>query len=352
MPMNGFEGCFYTRVGQHKKIRCTLCPHNCLISSGEGGLCGVRENRNGVLKSINYGVVSNQSVEPIETTLLNFFPGSLSLALGSIGCNLECKGCQSWQVSQSIKDGQKVPHSKHIPEQVLESAKKFKCASVVFKYNEPFVWYEFVEAVGNLCEKEKLNLVLFSNGFVNQEALEKIIPKISAINLDIKFFSEKKYNEHCGTKALKYILENAVILKNAGVHLELTNLLVPEENTSLRTIREMCEWIVENLGETIPLHFAAFMPDHKLKTLNPASTQMLTSARELAMKIGLKYVYTRNIDGLVGENTFCPACNKKVIRRIGSKIVSTEVVENNECGYCGAQLEIRGKVEKRSPLWL
>ncbi|MHA2060280.1 MAG: AmmeMemoRadiSam system radical SAM enzyme [Candidatus Ranarchaeia archaeon] len=352
MPTIAFEGCFYTQVGQHKKVRCTLCPHNCLISIGEGGLCGVRVNQNGVLKSTNYGLVSSQSVEPIESTLLNFNPGSLSLALGSVGCNLACKGCQNWQVSQSIKGGNQVPHTTHVPEQVLNSAKKFKCSSVVFKYNEPFVWYEFVDAVGNLCKKENINLVLFSNGFVNQEALEKLLPKLSAVNLDLKFFSEKKYSEHCGTKALKFILENTIALKDAGVHLEITNLLVPEENTALSTIREMCEWIMTNLGDTTPLHFAAFMPDHKLKTLNPASTQMLTSARDLAMKIGLKYVYTRNIDGLTGENTFCPACKERVIQRIGSTIVSTDVTENNECSVCGTKLAIRGKVEKKSPLWL
>ncbi len=346
------EARFYTRVGRHNKARCTLCPHNCLISSGDLGFCSVRQNQNGILYSLNYGAVSSQTVEPIETILSNFYPGSLSLSLGSIGCNLECIGCQNWQAAQSIKKGLRVPYTIHTPEQIVNTAGKYKCKSIAFKFNEPIVWYEFIEDVADARPSEEMNIVLFTNGFINLDALENITPKIAAVNLDVKFFSERKYQEHCGTKALKNVQQTAKLLNETGTHLELTNLLIPDENTSLSDIRLLCEWVVETLGHDVPLHFAAFMPDHKLKTLPPTPTTQLVSARELAKKIGLRYVYTRNISGLDGENTYCHACQKMVIQRIGSKLVSTNIADGNTCMYCGEKLKIRGSIEKQSPIWL
>jgi len=345
------EARFYTPTGPHQKTRCILCPHRCLIEPDGVGFCEVRKNIDGILYSLNYGVVSSQSIEPIEHTLFNFYPGSLALAVGSLGCNFECKGCQSWQASQSPKISLRTPVIQCTPQQIVASAKKFDCQSIVFGSNDPVVWYEFLLDTQQICRQNNVKVVLWTNGFITSEALATLAPHLDAVNLDFKFFSDRGYRDNCGVTPLQTIKETAEYLHNQHVHLEITNLLIPGKNTALSDIRLLCEWIRDNLGTHTPLHFAAFMPDYQQNSIPPTPISILIAARNLALEIGLKYVYTRNIGGLDGENTFCPICHQKIIRRVGGELLDLNITVDRKCGFCGEPLAITGQVKRSNLNW-
>lgn len=281
------EALYYERLAG-KKARCRLCPHECIISSGAKGACGVRINKDGTLFSEVYGKTTGIALDPIEKKpLYRYHPGEYILSLGTKGCNLHCDFCQNWHISQVLD----APTEDTTSEEVIKKAKEFKSFGIAYTYNEPFIWYEFVLDTAKLARKNNLENVLVTNGFVNIEPLEEMLPFIGAMNIDLKSFNEGFYARIC-KGALKPVLD--VIKRSArSCHIELTALLIPTLNDSEAEMRGLVDWIHNNLGPEVPLHLSRYFPCYRMG-LPPTSVESLKKAEEIA-KEKLRYVYLGNV---------------------------------------------------------
>ena len=322
------------------KVQCELCPHECKISKGKRGICGVRENKEGELYSLIYGSTSSVAVDPIEKKpLYHFYPGSRVLSLGSVGCNFKCKHCQNFGISQASPEE---PYLKDImPDEALELAHSRNCKSIAWTYNEPVIWHEYTLDSMKLCKKSGIFTIYVTNGYINEEPLKEIVPYLDAANVDVKAFDEAFYQKIVGGE-LKPVLKTCEFLSNHGVHLELTYLLIPSLNDSADEIKKFCEWIAKKLGEETPTHFSAFFPSYKLTNVPPTPKSTLIKAHELAKSSNLKYVYLGNISHTRYENTFCPYCNNLVIERHGF-FVNMKGIKDGKCSSCGMPLSIKNQ---------
>jgi pyruvate formate lyase activating enzyme len=292
----------------------------------------VRENRDGEYVSLVYGNPAAIHLDPIEKKpFFHVLPSSGSFSLATAGCNLHCKFCQNWEISQAEPEeiyGYEVP-----PEMVAGQARTMGARSVAYTYTEPTVFYEFMfDTARRVAEAGLLN-VMHSNGFINPEPLEQLCPLLDAANIDLKGFSESFYRELCeGQRAP--VLESLKILKRNRVHLEITNLIIPTRNDELDMIRRMCRWIRSELGPDIPLHLTRFYPLYKLKSLPPTPVSTLEKARAIALEEGLEFVYIGNVPGHEGGNTFCPDCGRMIITRAGFMVLENKI-DHGSCPYCG-----------------
>ncbi|MFH0772431.1 MAG: AmmeMemoRadiSam system radical SAM enzyme [Candidatus Omnitrophota bacterium] len=270
------------------KARCHLCPHECKIVNGLVGICGVRRNIDGKLYSLVYGETTSIALDPIEKKpLYHYHPGEYILSLGTKGCNFKCPFCQNWTISQDID----AVTRKVSPEWVIEKAKEHKSFGIAYTYNEPFIWYEFVLDTARFAKKEGLENVLVTNGYVNPEPLEEILPFIDAMNIDLKSLDDEFYRKICGA-SLEPVLY-AIKRSAKSCHVELTNLVIPGLNDSDDNFIRLVDWIFDNLGVEIPLHFSRYFPCYKLdRPVTPLET--LERARDIAGK-KLKNVYIGNI---------------------------------------------------------
>lgn len=281
------EALYYEKL-DGKRVKCHLCPYECLISDGMKGACGVRVNKNGILYSEIYGKVTSIALDPIEKKpLYHYHPGENILSLGTKGCTLHCSFCQNWHISQDLN-----VHTEDITsEEVVSRARAAKSFGIAYTYNEPFIWYEFVLDTAKLAHKNGLENVLITNGFVNMAPLEEMLPLINAMNIDLKSFNEKFYEKICKGR-LKPVLD--VIKKSAmHCHVELTTLIIPGLNDSADEIKRMVDWIYNNLGPEMPLHFSRYFPCYNMAT-PPTPLATLEMAEGIA-KEKLKYVYLGNI---------------------------------------------------------
>ena len=281
------EALYYEKLANNR-IQCHLCPHECQISPGGKGACGVRLNKDGILYSAVYGKTTGIALDPIEKKpLYHYHPGEYILSLGTRGCNLHCDFCQNWHISQEVDS----PTEDITSEEIIERAKELHSFGIAYTYNEPFIWYEFVLDTAKLARAKGLENVLVTNGFVNMEPLEGMLPFIDAMNIDLKAFDEDFYTRICkGT--LKPILE--VIKRSAkACHVELTNLIIPTLNDSEDSIRKMVDWIYANLGAEVPLHLSRYFPCYKMDL--PATPLETIKRAEMIAKEKLKYVYIGNI---------------------------------------------------------
>ncbi len=327
------EAKYYSKKGTD--VICMLCPHSCVIPPGASGLCKARKNVDGILYSLVYGRPSSFQIDPIEKKpLYHFLPGSHTLSFGTLGCNLTCKHCQNWEISTAAP--QQGEPQVGAPD-VVDAALKKSCTSISFTYNEPIISMEFVLAVCREASLKGLKTVIVSNGYVNPEPLKDLIPFLDAANIDLKSFDDQFYQDICGAH-LQPVLETIKSLKEGGVHLEITNLLIPTKNDDMDMIKEMAGWIATNVGRSIPLHLSAFHPSHKLLNISPTSSTLIKQAREIALGSGLRYVYAGNIKSKEGGNTYCPSCNKLIIIRKGFKVGETHLKE----GACSCGQEIYG----------
>ena len=281
------EALYYEKLDS-KRVKCHLCPNNCLISDCKKGACGVRINKDGTLYSEVYGKTTSTALDPIEKKpLYHYHPGEYILSLGTKGCNFHCDFCQNWHISQELD----APTQDITPLQVVERAKELNSFGIAYTYNEPFIWYEFVLDIAKLAKKNGLANVLVTNGYVNMDPLEGMLPFIDAMNIDLKSFDENFYIKICRGR-LKPVLD--VIKRSArSCHIELTNLIIPTLNDSESVIRKMVDWIYENLGPETPLHISRYFPCYKMN-LPPTPVETLKKAKELA-KEKLKYVYVGNV---------------------------------------------------------
>ena len=321
----------------NNKIVCTLCPRYCELSEGQKGFCYVRENIDGVLYSTGYGKPTGFAVDPIEKKpLFHFYPGSKILSFGTAGCNLGCKFCQNWHTSKAKIDETYSVNA--TARDVIEIAKKYNSKSIAFTYNDPTIFGEFVIDVSKLARKEGIKTVMVTAGYICKEARKEIYEYIDAANVDLKAFTDEFYHKYTYSH-LSDILDTLLWLKNeTSVWIELTTLLIKGLNDSNEEIAKMCDWVIENLGNSVPHHFTAFHPAFKMTYIEKTSPEILFSARNLALKKGIKYVYCGNISDEESSITYCPGCGKSLIRRGWHSVYTNNIIEG-KCKYCDTKIE-------------
>jgi pyruvate formate lyase activating enzyme len=268
---------------------------------------------------MTYAKPCSINVDPVEKKpLYHFLPGSPILSLATAGCNLHCKQCQNWQISQVVHN---YPNDPDVyPEDVADMAIKRKCPAIAYTYTEPLVSYEYTYDCCKAASEAGLKNVLVTAAYINPDPLRHICRYVDAANVDLKSFSDDFYRDICDAR-LQPVLTALKVMNECNVMLEVTNLLIPTLNDSEGETRQLCDWIAENLGESTPLHFSRFFPQYQLKHLPPTPTETILRARQIAIAAGLKHVYVGNMSDGAGENTWCPSCRKLLIERQGYHVV-------------------------------
>ena len=332
--------------GEKKTVECYLCSHRCHIKDGRRGICQVRENREGVLYSLVYGKLISQNVDPIEKKpLFHLLPGSLSYSIATVGCNFRCSHCQNYDISQypRMHDGAVIGTSV-TPEQVVTSAQEYGCQSISYTYIEPTIFFEFAYECAQLAHERGIKNVFVSNGYTSSEATKKIAPFLDGNNIDLKAFTDKFYREVCGAK-LAPVLETIELMKELGVWVEVTTLVIPGWNDTDSELKEIARFI-KGIDPEMPWHVTRFHPTFKMTDRGATPSSALQRARQIGIAEGLKYVFVGNIPGEDGENTICPQCGEKVVERMGFSIMSQNLA-NGKCGNCGHS--IAGVFRKSAP---
>ncbi|MFP4051145.1 MAG: AmmeMemoRadiSam system radical SAM enzyme [Thermoplasmata archaeon] len=319
---------------EEDKIRCKLCPQNCLIGEGERGICNVRKNIEGKLYSLIYGKVASLAVDPIEKKpLYHFYPGTSVLSHGSMGCNLKCKFCQN----ASLSNGD--PESPYLKEYtVAELADQaLNHDGIAWTYNEPTITYEYnLDVSKKIKEMDGGYVVYVTNGFINNDPLEELSPYLDAMNIDIKAFHDDFYRKIVGGR-LQPVLDTAVKAVESGIHVEVTYLIIPGYNDEYEEIEDFSEWVMHNLGEDTVVHFSRFHPDHDMRDVPATPEKTMKKAREIAKKVGLNFVYLGNLPA--DNDTKCPECGATIISR--SFFSSGRLnLQDGKCPECGRKIPI------------
>ncbi len=330
------EAVLYTPL-EGGKVKCHLCNHRCTISPSKRGICGVRENQDGKLYTLVYGRAISLNVDPIEKKpIFHLYPGSTSLSFATVGCNFRCLQCQNHEISQMPVDRGQIEGSDAPPRKIVSLAKAYGCRSISYTYTEPTIYFEYAYDTAVLASQEGMKNVFVTNGYMTEEALRMIQPYLHAANVDLKSFEEKFYRDVCGAR-LKPVLETLRLMREMGIWVEITTLVIPTLNDSDREFEETARFIL-SLGAEVPWHISAFYPTYKMLNLPRTPASLLHRAREIGMKAGLRYVYCGNIPGEEGEDTFCPNCGRTVIERVGFRVLKNDIVKG-ACRHCHARIE-------------
>ena len=325
------EAMYYKKLPDIR-VECELCPRACQVADLERGYCGVRENRNGKYYTLVHSRVCSRYADPIEKKpLFHYLPGTKAYSIATAGCNIECKFCQNWQISQ-FRPEQIEDTIKLTPEEVVRFAKERSCDTIAYTYSEPVVFYEYMYDTARVGKREGVGSVMISNGYIKKEPLVELCKELSAVKIDFKAFTEKFYKETCSGE-LKPVLETLVTLKEIGIWFEIVMLVIPTLNDSDKELNDMCSWIYENLGPDVPVHFSRFHSTYKIKNLPPTPTKTLEKARNIAIESGLNFAYTGNVPGHPGESTYCPDCKEVLIKRVGYTILQYSL-NGNKCDNC------------------
>ena len=317
-------------------IMCRICPNECVLKEGELSKCNNRKVHDSKLYTLAFGNPCTVNVDPVEKKpLYHFLPGSKAFSIATAGCNLVCLNCQNWTISQISPD--KTRNFDLMPEKVVEECVKNNCSSIAYTYSEPVTFYEYVFETATLARNAGVKNIFKSNGYINTEPLKKLCSVIDAANIDLKAFTESSYLKLTGGK-LQPVLDSLKVLKDSGVWLEITNLIVPDWTDNLSDIGNMCKWLSDNGFKNIPLHFSRFYPMHKLEQLPPTPVEILNNAYSIAKEEGLKYVYTGNAPGNEISDTKCPSCNSTVVVRQGYRI-SSNTITDGKCNKCGSKID-------------
>ena len=324
----------YWKKMEDKGVQCVLCPRHCLLKNQQRGFCFVRQNIDGQLVLTTYGRSSGFCVDPIEKKPLNhFYPGSSVLSFGTAGCNLGCRFCQNWDISRSREFDRL--SAKASPNQIALAAKNGGCKSVAFTYNDPVIFAEYAIDIAKECHEIGIKTVAVTAGYIQGQAREDFFLHMDAANVDLKSFSERFYKEKVlGT--LQPVLDTLMyIKKETKTWLEITTLLIPGENDSPEEIEALSSWVFENLGKDVPMHFTAFHPDFKMRDIPPTPFAKISEARDIARKVGMKYVYTGNVFDKVGGSTFCDNCGDILIERNGYILGQYNLLKD-KCKTCAS----------------
>jgi pyruvate formate lyase activating enzyme len=316
-------------------VQCRLCPRECAVPPGGRGYCEVRENRGGTYYTLTFGNPCAVHVDPIEKKpFYHFLPTTTAFSIATAGCNLDCKFCQNWQISQSRPE--ELYNYPLGPEGVVEAAIGSGSRSIAYTYSEPTIFFEFMLATAKIARERGVRNVCHSNGYISEEPLRELCQYLDAADIDLKGFTEGYYAD-MAAGSLAPVLRSLRILREEGVHLELTTLVVPGRNDDPEDLSAMCRWIRENLGPDTPLHFSRFHPQHRLRNLPPTPVETLEEARRIALESGLRYVFIGNVPGHEANSTYCPECGRRVIHRIGYS-VDPEGLADGACAHCGTPI--------------
>ncbi len=330
------EAMFYSPL-EEGKVQCYLCNHRCTIMPSRRGICGVRENQEGKLYTLVFGHAISLHVDPIEKKpIFHLYPGSTSFSMATVGCNFRCLQCQNHEISQMPRDQGRIDGSPASPSKIVSLAKEYRCRSISYTYTEPTIYFEYAYEAAVLAGKEGIKNIFVTNGYMTEEALRMIQPYLDAANVDLKSFRERFYQEVCGAR-LQPVLENLRLMRQLGIWVEITTLVIPKLNDSDKEFEEIARFIV-SLGADVPWHISAFYPTYKMLGLPRTPASLLHRAREIGLRAGLQYVYCGNIPGEEGEDTFCPHCGHKVVERVGFQVVKNEMIKG-ECRHCHAKIE-------------
>lgn len=328
---------FYEKL-EGNTVRCHLCPHLCKINESRRGICGVRENKEGVLYSLVYGKVVTRAIDPIEKKpLFHFHPGSMAYSIATVGCNFRCKNCQNFDISQMPKEDKKLIVGEDAsPQEIVAAAKHYDCRSIAYTYTEPTIFFEYAYDIARLAREEGICNIFVTNGYITEEAIRTIVPYLDAVNVDLKGLSEDLYLKNCGGH-LNPVLDAIKLYKSLEVWVEVTTLVIPTLNDSEQDFRGIAEFI-KSVGVDIPWHISQFYPAYKLTHLYPTPVTALREAREIGLEVGLRYVYEGNVPGEGGENTYCYQCGELLIRRYGYQILVNNI-RDSKCPRCGAMID-------------
>ncbi len=339
-PRVEYGGIFYEKEarfwkkGEGGAVVCTLCPRECVVADGARGYCGVRENRKGTYHTLVWGNPCALGVDPIEKKpLYHFLPGAKAFSLATAGCNMKCRFCQNWNISQAKPE--QTRNTDLPPAAVVEMAAEQKCKTIAFTYNEPIVFTEYVLDTAKLAREKGLRPLIVSNGFINAEPMTELCKVLSAVKIDLKGFTEEFYRK--ATEAeLRPVLDTLLLLKKLGMWFEVVNLIIPTLNDKPDDLRPMCKWIKKELGPDVPLHFSAFHPMYKLRNLPRTPDETMFAAHDIARDEGLHHVYVGNVRpaGHKAEKTYCPGCGKAVIDR-SAYVVGDVRIKDGKCALCG-----------------
>jgi len=329
------EAYLYEKL-ENDKVRCVLCSHNCLIKNGKKGLCGVRENRSGTLFSLVYGKVIASHCDPIEKKpLFHFLPGTHSYSIATVGCNFKCLFCQNADISQMPTDNDRIMGQDMSPDRIVDEALSTRSATISYTYTEPTIFFELAVDTARLAVSKGIKNVFVSNGYMTAQCLQDIFPDLHAANVDLKAFSDKFYKEQCGAK-LGPVLNTLETMKEMGVWLEVTTLLIPGLNDSTEELNEIARFLA-GLDPNIPWHISRFHPTYLLTNIRSTPPDSIKRARDLGYEAGLKYVYTGNLPGDVGEKTFCHNCHELLIDRVGFNVTQNKI-KDERCPKCGKKI--------------
>lgn len=339
------EAILYDPV-ENSRVVCRLCRHYCKILPGRWGICGVRKNVDGKLFTYVYEKAIAVHVDPIEKKpLFHVYPGSASFSIATMGCNFHCDFCQNADIAQINKsctlneefDENRILGQHFTAKQAVELASNQHCKSIAYTYTEPTIFFEYAFEICKLAVKHDIVNVFVTNGYMSPEAVELIYPYLHAANVDLKGFHPDFYRKKIGAK-LEGVLDSLKLLKQKGIWLEVTTLVVPGYDDDEDNLREIATFICKELGPEVPWHISRFFPHNRMKNVPPTSIKILKRAMEIGYEEGLRYVYTGNLPGDEGEHTYCYQCGQKLIERWGFQILSNKI-ENGKCPKCGAQID-------------
>lgn len=336
------KGAIYPQEALHYKkfpnqtVRCSLCYQECEILPDNTGFCRTRFNKDGILHTNAFSNPCAVYIEPIEKEpMYHFLPGSTTLSIAVAGCNLRCKFCQNWLITQ-FSPSESMNYIRR-PEDIIELAGANACQAIDFTYSEPTIFYEYMIEIIKLARPLGIKNICHSNGLMSEEPLNNLCKFLDAICIDLKGFEESFYKDFC-SGSLRPVLRNLKVIKEKNIHLEIVNLIIPNTNDKLDSIERMCQWILENLGPDIPLHFLEFHPRYRLDNLDSTPLKNLETARDIAVSAGLNYCYISNIPYHDAKSTYCPKCKKLLIEREINEVIKNEVVSGS-CKYCNFKIK-------------
>lgn len=325
----------YYKKHPDREIECELCPRFCLLGDKERGYCGVRENQGGTYYTLVYGKLCSINDDPIEKKpLFHYLPGSRALSVATAGCNVNCKSCQNWEISQVRPE--QVRNYDVPPEDLVEIALKYNCPVIAYTYTEPIVFYEYMYDTSAEGRKKGIRNVVITGGYINPEPLVELTKVVDAIKVDLKSFSQDFYTDYVRGK-LEPVLEAIKIIAQKNVWLEIVYLVIPTLNDSTKELRGVCQWIMKEIGPDIPIHFSQFHPMYLLKNLPPTPVSTLEKAHKIAIEEGLHYVYVGNVPGHRTESTCCPKCQNIVVQRRGYQIQKVDLIAGR-CKNCSTPI--------------
>jgi pyruvate formate lyase activating enzyme len=330
----GTHAAKYWHAFGNDAVQCDLCPHGCVLTQGKTGVCRGRQNKNGALVTLGYGYPCALHTDPIEKKpLYHFLPGSLAYSLAIAGCNLRCRNCQNYTISQVSPLETEVPYVS--PRQIVDEAKRNGARVIAYTYSEPSVWIEYLYDTAMAAKKAGIKNVMVTSGYINGEPLTDLAPYIDGMHIDLKSFDETVYR-NLNAGSLRPVLDTILNAKKNGVWVEIVNLVVPQWTDNLDMIRKMAAWIRDNAGTDTPLHFSRFFPLYQLEQLYPTPTETLVAAQKIALGEKLKYVYVGNVPD-IDSNTYCPACRNMLVERDGYR-VTVKGMKGDACGKCGLKI--------------